>query len=399
MIILAGISLYPLFEGGSFMPIHIKTMLLWFSVAAALGFTVGNSAAQSTGPAALAAKQKIKNQVLAAMDDGKITEDERRNILSQAKDVLSAKEYVGLVQTMNRLSPTDHPGSEELGYTPVVDKQLMAKFYTPDLSRLEKSKAGEAVANQSFVKEIMPDPSFVKEIMPNPSFLAKIMPKQSFLKDRIPNQTHVVKETAPKTYIIKEIITKQTIVTTTPPNQSVVKESTPKQTVVKAAIPKQSVVKESAPKQSVVKTTKPSATAKTANVVNLPPPPHQQNNNSQPNPSTVGKAQKTPKSNDPAPPMPVAERSQTRNTAADKPVRQKMVESPKEQAETGNQATIQQPAGLLREAEKTTITHSYADYSVPVLTTPAAALLNDPNNTIQASFDQPLEPDCKGIIK
>jgi hypothetical protein len=178
-----------------------------------------------------------------------------------------------------------------------------------------------------------------------------------------------------------------------------VKESTPKQTVVKAAIPKQSVVKESAPKQSVVKTTKPSATAKTANVVNLPPPPHQQNNNSQPNPSTVGKAQKTPKSNDPAPPMPVAERSQTRNTAADKPVRQKMVESPKEQAETGNQAAIQQPAGLLREAEKTTITHSYADYSVPVLTTPAAALLNDPNNTIQASFDQPLEPDCKGIIK
>ncbi|MGD0654267.1 MAG: hypothetical protein ABSA16_07990 [Thermoguttaceae bacterium] len=390
------------------MPIHIKTMLLGLSVAAALGFAADNSAAQSTGPAALAAKQKIKNQVLAAMDDGKITEDERRNILSHAKDILSAKEYVGLVETINRLSPPDHPGSEELGYTPVVDKQLMAKFYTPDLSRLEKSKAGEAVANQSFVKEITPDPSFVKEIMPNPSFLAKIMPKQSFLNNHIPNQTNVVKETAPKTYIVKEIITKQTIVSTMPPNQSVVKESTPKQTVVKAATSKQTVVKAATPKQTVVKesvtkpvvkTTKPSGTAKTANVVILPPPPHQQKNNSQPNPSTVGKVQKTPKSNDPAPPMPVAGQSQTRNTAADKPVRQKMVESPKEQAETGNQAAIQQPTGLLREAEKTTITHSYADYSVPVLTTPAAALLNNPNNTIQASFDQPLEPDRQGIIK
>jgi hypothetical protein len=390
------------------MPIHIKTMLLWLSVVAALGFAAGNSAAQSTGPAAFAAKQKIKNQVLAAMDDGKITSDERRNILSHAKDILSAKEYVGLVETINRLSPPENPVSEELGYTPVVDRKLMAKFYTPDLSRLEKSKAGEAVANQSFVKEITPDPSFVKEIMPNPSFLAKIMPKQSFLNNHIPNQTNVVKETAPKTYIVKEIITKQTIVSTMPPNQSVVKESTPKQTVVKAATSKQTVVKAATPKQTVVKesvtkpvvkTTKPSGTAKTANVVILPPPPHQQKNNSQPNPSTVGKVQKTPKSNDPAPPMPVAGQSQTRNTAADKPVRQKMVESPKEQAETGNQAAIQQPTGLLREAEKTTITHSYADYSVPVLTTPAAALLNNPNNTIQASFDQPLEPDRQGIIK
>ncbi|MGD0383270.1 MAG: hypothetical protein ABSA77_07115, partial [Thermoguttaceae bacterium] len=309
--------------------------------------------------------------------------------LSHAKDVLSANEYVGLVQTMNRLSPPDRSVPEDLGYTPVVDKQVMAKFYTPNLSRLEKSKAGEAVANQSFVKQIMPDPSFVKEIMPNSSFLAKIMPMQSFLKKTVPNQTNVAKETAPKTYIVKEIITKQTIVSTTPPNQSVVKESAPKQTVVKVTTPK----------QTVVKTTKPSATAKTANVVNLPPPPHQQKNNSQPNPSTVGKAQKTPKSDDPAPPMPVAGQSQTRNTAAAKPVRQKMGESPKEQAESGNQAAIQQPAGLLREAERTTITHSYADYSVPVLTTPAAALLNDRNNTIQASFDQPLEPDCQGIIK
>ena len=39
---------------------------------------------------------------------------------------------------------------------------------------------------------------------------------------------------------------------------------------------------------------------------------------------------------------------------------------------TGDQVTIKQPAGLLNVAERSAITHFYADYSVPVLTTPAA---------------------------
>jgi len=135
------------------MTIHFKTMLLALSVTAVFGLLAGNIAAQSTGPAALAAKQEIKNQVLAAMSDGKITPDERRDILSHAKDILSAKEYVGLVETINRLSPPDQSVPADLGYTPpVVDKQLMANFLAPDLARLNKLKLGEALSNQSFVK-------------------------------------------------------------------------------------------------------------------------------------------------------------------------------------------------------------------------------------------------------
>ncbi len=343
------------------MPIHFKTMLLAISLPAVFGFLGGNIAAQSTGPAALAAKQDIKNQVLAAISDGKITPDERRGILSHAKDILSAKEYVGLVDTMNRLSPPDHPLPEDLGYTPVVDKQSMAKFPAPDLSWINK-KVGQALSKQSFVKEIMP------------------------------KQTYVVKETEPKqTYIVKEIITKQTVVTATLPNQ----------TDVKTAIPRQTVAKATASKQSVAKTAKPKATVKVPDVVIIPPPPPLQENNNQPRPSAVGKVQKTQKPDDPSAPMPSAEQYQTRNSGADKPVRQKVTESLKKQPASGDQVTIRQPASLLNVAERSAITHFYADYSVPVLTTPAAALLTDHNsNTIQASFDQPLEPESgQGIIR
>jgi hypothetical protein len=348
-------------------------MLLALSVAAVFVLLAGNIAAQSTGPAAFAAKQEIKNQVLAAMSDGKITPDERRNILSHAKNILSANEYVGLVNTMNRLSPPDHSVPEDLGYTPVVDKQLMANFPVPDLSRFNKLKLGEALSNQSFVKEIMP------------------------------KQTFVVKETTPKqTYIVKEIITKQTIVEAAPPNQSVAKATTPKQTVATAATPKQTAATATAPKQTIAKTAKPNAAAKTADIVIIPPPPPLLEDDNQPKPATVGRVQKSAKAENPAPPMPPpAERSQTHNAPADKPVQQKISASPMKRPATGDQVAIKQPAGLLNVAERSAIAHFYADYSVPVLTTPAAALLTDRNtNTIQASFDQLLEPESgQSIIR
>ncbi len=349
------------------MPIHFKTMLLALLAPAVFGLLAGNIAAQSTGPAAFAAKQEIKNQVLDAMADGKITPDERRDILSHAKDILSAKEYVGLVNTMNRLSPPDHSVPEDLGYTPVVDKQLMANFPAPDMSWFNKSKVGEALSSST----------------------------ESFVKKLMPNQNFVVKETTPKqTYIVKQIITKQTVVEASPPNHSVAKATTTKQTVVKAATPKQTVAKATTHKQPVAKTAKPNATAKTADVIIIPPPPPLQEDGNQPNPSTVGRVQKSPKTDEPAPPMPPVERSQTRSAAADKPVRQKISTSQTTRPATGDQVAIKQPAGLLNVAERSANTHFYADYSVPVLTTPAAALLTDRNsNTIKASFDQPLEPE------
>jgi hypothetical protein len=351
------------------MYIRVTTMLICVSVVVAFGIAASNSAAQSTGPAAFAAKQDIKAQVLSAMEDGKITQDERRKILSHAKDLLSAKEYVGLVETINRLSPSDRTVPEDLGYTPVVDKRYMMNFPTVDLPSIEKTKLGNAIS------------------------------KQTFLKDILPKQSSVVKQTTTKqSYIVKEIITKQTIVTGNAPNQSVVKETAPKQSVVKSTTPKQSVVKEATPKETVIKLQKPTMTSK---VVVLPPPPPQKKNN-QPNSSTVSKVQnKTPKSDIPAPPMPPEVQPQTHSASADKPVQNKSAESAKKYLATDDQVTIQQPLKLLNEVEKSPITRSYVDYSVPVLTTPAAAYLtNRVNDTIQASFDQPLEPEsCQSIIR
>jgi hypothetical protein len=243
--------------------------------------------------------------------------------------------------------------------------------------------------------------------------LGESLSNQSFAKEIMPKQNLIVKQTTPKqTYIVKEIITKQTIVEAAPPNQSVVKAATPKQTVAKAATPKQivakattpkqTVAKATTPKQTVAKTAKPNAAAKTADVVIIPPPPPLQEDDNQPNSSTVGRVQKSAKTADPAPPMPPpVERSQTRSATADKPVQQKISTSPMKRPAAGDQVTIKQPAGLLNVAEKSAITHFYADYSVPVLTTPAAALLTDHNcNTIQASFDQPLEPESgQNIIR
>ena len=288
---------------------------------------------------------------------------------------------------MNRLSPPDNSVPQDLGYTPVVDKQLMANFPAPDMSWINKLKVGEPLSNS----------------------------KESFLQEIIPKQTHVVKETTPKqTYIVKEIITKQTVVEAAP-NQSVAKAATPKQTIVKTVTPKQTVVKTAAskqtvakaatpkqtitktalPKQPVAKTAKPDSTVKPADILLIPPPPPLVEDNNQPNPSTVGRVQKPAKTENPAPPMPsTAERSQTRSAAADKPVQKKTPPSPMNRPATGDQVSIKQPAGLLNVAERSEITNFYADYSLPVLTTPAAALLIDRNyNTIQASFDQPLEPE------
>ena len=354
------------------MPVHFKTILLPISAAAIFALLAGNLAAQSTGPAALAAKQHIRDQVLAAMSDGKITPDERRNILSHAKDILSAKEYVGLVNTMDRLSPPDKSVPEDIGYTPVVDKQLMANFPAPDLPWITKSKLRETLSQQPIVKELMP------------------------------KQWNIAKATAPKqTFIVKEIITKQTVVSAAAGDHTDANASASNQAVAKTAASKQKVVKAAASKQPAAKTAKSIAPANAPGVVIIPPPPPLDENNSRPLASTAGNAQKPAVPADPSAPLPPAEQYQTRNSAADKPIRQKLTEGLKKQPAPGDQVTIRQPASLFNVAEKSATTHFYADYSVPVLTTPAAALLSDrSSNTVQASFDEPLKPESgQSIIR
>ena len=320
-------------------------MLLVICVAVIIGFNASNSTAQSTGPAALAAKQAVKDQVVSALGDGKITENERRSILVNAKSVCSEKEYLSLLATLNRLSPPEYDTPENLGHTPYVDKQMMARFPSGDLPYLNKSTINKAFPGLLFAKETMPR----------------------------------------QNYTTREFVDKQ----------NVQEERLSRQTAVKTATPKSYTIRDTTPIQSTAKTKKSSATSK---VVKLPPPPLQ--NNNQPLPSTVGEKENiTSESDEPAPPMPPVP-SKTWVTAAKKPMQQKEIKSSKKTPVIDNRATIQQPAVSWNTVDKPSIKHSYTDYSVPVLITPAAALLTieHKDESIKATFDEFIEPDLRQDI-
>jgi hypothetical protein len=356
------------------MLVHFKSILLPVSAMAIVVFLAGNIAAQSTGPAALAARQDLRNRVLTAMSDGKLTPAERTAILSKAKDMLSAKEYVGLVTTINRLSPSDKPVPEDIGYSPAtVDKQLMARFPAPSIPWLDKPGLTEKLADRPILSEL------------------------------IPKQSTMVVKTAPKqSYVVKEIITKQTIVSAVPAGQAEPETSTVRQAVAITPAPRQKTVKVAAPKQPAAKTVKSAPVAKAPDVAIIPPPPPLAEEDKQPLAAasrSVQKSAKPAKPADPSAPLPPAEQ-QSKSASGQKPAHQKLSEGQKKQP-AADQVTIQQPGSLLNVAEKSSVTHFYADYSVPVLTTPAAALLScRPSANIQASFEQPLEPESgQGIIR
>jgi hypothetical protein len=90
------------------MPNRMIKRLLVVTAILAFGFHPETAYSQSPGGrTALAARQRLKNEVLDAMSDGKITRLERAEILAEAKENLTVKEYEGLKATMDRLSPPE----------------------------------------------------------------------------------------------------------------------------------------------------------------------------------------------------------------------------------------------------------------------------------------------------
>jgi hypothetical protein len=366
------------------MRIGMKIMLLCTSVGIFVGFATYTNSAQPSGPGALVAKQRIKAQVLSAMDDGKMSQKERREILENAKDILSAQEYVGLVQTINRLSP-DSNTPEDIGYAPIVDKQLMAKFPTMDLPWIDKLSKGNGVLKQGLLQ-------------------------QGLAKNAMPNREYVVREIITKQTIVKETVPQQSVAKTSTSKKSVVSKTTPKQTVTKIAAPKQSVAKVAAQKPGFaqVSSTKQPAAKKASpantvsKVVILPPPPEQKIAK-QPKPSTVSKVQiSAPKTELPAPPLPPAVSPQSPSAAAERPLPLRTADNRIKRDPAVEQAKLQQPAEMWSKGERSAIRNVYTDYNVPVLNTPAAAMLYDGNTVIiKATFDQPLQPDetRPGIIR
>jgi hypothetical protein len=370
------------------MRIGMKVMLLCTSVGIFLGFASYANSAQPSGPGALVAKQRIKVQVLSAMDDGKISQKERRNILENAQDILSAQEYVGLVQTINRLSPPESGTPEDIGYAPIVDKQLMAKFPAGDLPWIDKLSKSNGVLKQGLVKNVTPNREYV---------VREIITKQTIVKETVPQQS-VVKTTTFKQPVVHKTTSKQIVTKTASPKQSVAKVTTQKQAVAKATTTKQSIAKTVAVKQTAAKTTKTNPSSK---VVILPPPPVQKIAK-QPKPSTVSKVQiSVPKIEMPAPPLPPAVSPQSPSAAVERPVPLKTTNNQIKRDPAVEQANLQQPAEMWSKGERSAIRNVYTDYNVPVLNTPAAAMLYDGNTVIiKAAFDQPLQPDetRRGII-
>jgi hypothetical protein len=358
---------------------YVKKLLLCVSLGVLVGFAENNCAAQSSGPATLAAKQTIKNKVLSAMADKKITESERQNILEYAKDVLTDKEYAGLVRTMNRLSPPEYETAENQGVVRYVDKQLMANFPTPEISFIEKGGFSKSIAETK------------ESIVSNFKYYNEFAPREVIVKQTIVNQS------APKQSVAKTSSSKKTAVAA--------KSSAAKQPVVKATAEKKPATKarvaaSNATKEAVAKTTKQPAAAKV--VILAPPPEPQTEVEEETEVTTVSQTEDAgPKLEAPAlptPPTPPAKKSVKATASADKPAKQtdgrKVAEAPKKTPTIEEQASIQQPGKMLNEAETPTLKTTYRDYSVPVLNTPAAAFLNERKiQNIKASFEQTLEPD------
>ena len=90
------------------MPNRMTKLFPVLTAVLAFGFLPKPAFSQTPGGrTALAAKQRLKNEVLDAMSDGKITRLERAEILAEAKENLTVKEYEGLKATMDRLSPPE----------------------------------------------------------------------------------------------------------------------------------------------------------------------------------------------------------------------------------------------------------------------------------------------------
>jgi hypothetical protein len=99
------------------------------------GVTV--AAAQGPGHlAALAARQKLRDEVCVAMSDGHISRIERYLILGDAKKILKSEEYAGFKQSLDRLSP---PMPAPTRYPTQVAQRKPASTAQRNPSRLAKS--------------------------------------------------------------------------------------------------------------------------------------------------------------------------------------------------------------------------------------------------------------------
>ncbi len=353
------------------MPIRMKTLLLGLSVAVIVGLAWGSSFAQSMGPAALAARQHIKDKVIAAMEDGKISTAERIEIFAKAKEILKPEEYAGLMCTIERISPSESVTHSNTSSSRAAAKGAGAK-QSNKVASAEIVKKPNSTASNMMSQGPSSNPStanhlvrlpYIDEVQLQTPLMGKMLPRNTYVKPpemdvaaqadklaaRLPNFFNVYFDFEPA------------------PTQSKQPSNLAKQNKPKATL----AAKEKSPTQvaSATKKEKPSA-----QVVSAKKQVKQKTHVELSKNSPVTNAQ-----------------AAIQGPAALKP----QLDSPRNPPVTNEQAKIQEPGTLWNKAERPVTARRYADYSVPVLTTPGAAFLSadKKNSAVKVTYDQPLAPD------
>jgi hypothetical protein len=150
------------------MPVRTIRFFSVFTAVVALGFLPHSVYSQIGGNrSALAAKQKLRDHVLDALADGKISRLERAEIVAEGKEILTVKELDGLRATMDRLSPREtgtatakhsYSSNDRAIATAKQDRDASPKFL------------GRLVSSVPYIDDFSFGPH------PNPSKIAKSIP-------------------------------------------------------------------------------------------------------------------------------------------------------------------------------------------------------------------------------
>ena len=180
----------------------------------ALGFLPSQAFSQTAGGrTALAAKQHLKTEVQNALADGKISNLERSEILAEAKEILTVKEYEGLKATMDRLSPPEkaapiarrsaseraivasmqeHPDSPQF-----LSRMLSHVPYMDDVSIGPHPQVSKIASNIPYAKPRDVDLSGAKEALAKVPRLKDTYVEQPTADRPLSKITHVDRSSAP----------------------------------------------------------------------------------------------------------------------------------------------------------------------------------------------------------
>ncbi|MGW8257974.1 MAG: hypothetical protein ACWGMZ_10850, partial [Thermoguttaceae bacterium] len=367
-----------------------KALLLGVCVAVVVGFAWGRSFGQSIGRAALAARQHIKAQVLKAMADKKIDALERQDILAGAKEILSPSEYMGLVCTIDRLSPPQTRAKHEK-MTPNYSMPKNAQAATPSIRRFLR---GIPYIDPSQLKiqpstAMLPKMHYVNPPRMKTNFATeadKVVAKIPRLYDLYIDPPHwgqervaynKIHKTKAKTLAVKEHAQKKVVVKTVAkqPKLTQTKTSVPAKSQGELRIAKKTVTETKAKNRPVV------SKAKTT----LPAKQQAKSKLAEKTKAIDPKAENTKTTNS----SPVTkEKSKVKlvggeETQAVKEAEMPRVLPPPPLPPHIEKVSLQSPAAkLLKKGESQTILSVYTEYGAPVLNTPAGALLEESNKPL-----------------